>query len=68
MLMDLLMEGYLMKMNCMQKPNYDDSWILLEREIINMMDIEEKSSINLQTDQIASSPLEAFQFFFSIEI
>ena len=36
-----------MKMNCMQKPNVDDSWIPLEGEIINMMDIEERPSINL---------------------
>ena len=29
-----------MKMNCMQKPNVDDSWIPLEGEIINMIVVD----------------------------
>ena len=52
-----------MKMNCMQKPNVDDSWIPSEGEIINMMDIEEIHLINLQTDQITSSPYSKIGIF-----
>ena len=34
------MEAYLIKMNCMQKPNADDLWIPLEGEFINMIGVD----------------------------